>query len=74
MFQLLLINFILLVFVLLFNYNFVGYVLLAVPFSNSNEVSNKRLVIKKHEVLGIGPNSNLFKKYKESLVKLSQVQ
>jgi len=74
MFQLLFISFILLGELLFLNSNFFGYVLLVVPFSNSNEVSNKKSVIKKHEVIGLGPNSNLLKKYKESLVKLSQVQ
>jgi hypothetical protein len=34
----------------------------------------KRKIIKKYEVKNLGPNSNLLKQYKESLVKLSQVQ
>jgi hypothetical protein len=67
MFQLFFIYFILLGEVLFYNSNFVGSVLLVIPFS-------KRSIIKKDEVKNLGPNSNLLKQYKESLVKLSQEQ
>jgi len=73
---------ILLLEIFIHNFNLVGSVLLVVPtFVNSNiEIKNKLTrstsprLLTKNDVVGLGPNSKLLKQYKESLVKLSQVQ
>ena len=73
---------ILLLEIFIHNFNLVGSVLLVVPtFVNSNiEIKNKLTrstsprLLTKNDVIGLGPNNKLLKQYKESLVKLSQVQ
>lgn len=70
--------YILLLDVFIQNSSLVDSVLFVAPVlgvsSNREKLTQKKSVITKAEVIGLGPNSRLLKQYKESLVELSQIQ